>query len=762
MEVGSSRGAISGRVADHTGAPLAEVTVSLTPLDHQSPTASTLTSSSGEYKFEGVSSGPYRVVFTHLGFAEHSRPRVDVSAGAGLRIDVTLQVALTTEVTVSGRGTFRNLAELEDPATNLVGLASSASEGAVTARQLERRPIQRAGEIVESVPGMGVTQHSGEGKANQYYLRGFNLDHGTDFSTMVAGVPLNLPTHAHGHGYTDANFLIPELVTGVQYFKGPYAADAGDFASAGGVHINYATLLDRPMTRVSIGGHGWSRVFAAASPRALGGHLLAAAETARNDGPWDRPDEYRRVNSVLRYSRGDSRNNLAITALTYTASWNATDQIPRRAIETRLLPRFGTIDDTGGGRTARYTLAAERQWSTASTRTRVSAFAVRYSLDLYSNFTYFLDDPVNGDQLHQVDRRFVTGARVAHDRIAMWKGRPVETRLGLQIRRDDIGRVGLYRTRARLLLSTVREDSVGLPSGGVWTDVNVRWTSWLRSVAGIRVDGSRYNVEADRAVNSGRDAAAIVSPKASLVFGPWRGTELYANGGFGFHSNDARGATIAVDPADGSPAERVTPLARTRGTEIGLRTVALRGVQSTVALWRLALDSELVFAGDAGTTAASRPSRRQGIEWSNFAQLRRWLTLDADLAWSQARFTDGRPEGAHVPGSVERVASLGMSVDRGERMFGSLRWRHFGSRPLIEDNSVRSHATSLLSAQAGHRLSKRLSLIVDVFNLLDARHSDVDYFYTSRLPGEPAGGVDDVHSHPVTPRTARVTLAVTF
>ena len=250
---------------------------------------------SGEYKFDAVRPGLYRVVFTHLGFAEHSRPRVDVSAGAGLRIDVTLQVALTTEVTVSGRGTFRNLAELEDPATNLVGLASSASEGAVTARQLERRPIQRAGEIVETVPGMGVTQHSGEGKANQYYLRGFNLDHGTDFSTMVAGVPLNLPTHAHGHGYTDANFLIPELVTGVQYFKGPYAADAGDFSSAGGVHINYATVLDRPMTRVSIGGHGWSRVFAAASPRALGGYLLAAAETARNDGPWDRPDEYRRV-----------------------------------------------------------------------------------------------------------------------------------------------------------------------------------------------------------------------------------------------------------------------------------------------------------------------------------------------------------------------------------------------------------------------------------------------------------------------------------
>jgi hypothetical protein len=751
-------GSLAGRVFDHTGAPLPGVAVTL-----RGPAGpATFTTRNGEYRFDGLMPGRHRVVFSLPGFADHSRQDIEVVAGQTSRVDASLQVALQAEVTVTGRTTFRNLAELEQPESNLVGFAASASEGAVTGRQLETRPIQRAAEIVESVPGLSVTQHSGEGKANQYYLRGFNLDHGTDFSTIVAGVPVNLPTHAHGHGYTDANFLIPELVTGVQYFKGPYSADAGDFSSAGGVNVNYASLLDAPMVRASVGGQGWSRLFAAASPRVGEGHLLAAAEVAHSDGPWQRPDDYQRLNAVMRYTRGDSLNNLAVTALAYRADWNATDQAPLRAVASGALPRFGGIDPTTGGDTARYSVSGEWQLSGTAARTRLSAFAVGYELDLFSNFTYFLDDPVNGDQFEQADRRIVSGLRASHERIARWAGRPVEYRAGLQLRRDDIGRIGLYRTRARERLSTVREDDVVQTSAGVWADADVRWTPWLRSISGLRADTHWFRVNADHPANSGRDSAALVSPKASLVLGPWRGTELYVNGGFGFHSNDSRGATITIDPATGDLADRVTPLARTRGAEVGMRTVLVPGVQSTFAVWRLGLDSELVFAGDAGTTSATRRSARHGIEWSTFARLGKRLTVDADVAWSQARFTDGDPAGDRVPGAVERVASVGLSGDASRNVFGSLRWRYFGSRPLVEDNSVRSRPTSLVNAQAGYRLSSRLSLTVDLFNVLDAKHSDVDYFYRSRLPGEPADGVDDLHTHPALPRTVRTTLSLTF
>ncbi len=734
-------GVIGGRVTDHTGAPLPGVVITL------SGTVQTLSSESGEYRFENLEPKRYRLEFALLGFARHSRGEVAVVAGSRTQVDASLHLAMQTEVTVTGRTTFRNLAELPHPESNLVGLAASASEGAVTSRQLDARPIQRSGEIVEAVPGLSVTQHSGEGKGNQYYLRGFNLDHGTDFSTTLAGVPLNLPTHAHGHGYTDANLLIPELVTGVQYFKGPYFAEAGDFSSAGGVSINYASVLERPMMRLSAGGQGWARVLAAASPRVGSGRLMVAVETAHNDGPWLRRDDYRRQNAVLRYTNGDSLSNLAVTALAYRARWNGTDQAPRRAIESGLLPRFGGVDNTTGGETSRYSGSAEWQRGSATVRNRLAGYAIAYELDLYSNFTYFLDDPVNGDQFHQADGRVTSGVRASHDRLVYWGARPVQYRAGSQLRRDDIGLIGLYRTRARERVSTAREDAVAQTSVGLWADADVRWTQWLRTITGVRVDGYRFRVTPDIVGDSRTNNAGLASPKASFVFGPWRATELYVNGGFGFHSNDARGGT---------------PLVRTRGAEVGARTVLVPGVQSTLAVWGLGLDSELVFVGDAGTTSASRPSARRGLEWSTFARVGQSLTLDADVSWSRARFTDADPVGNRVPGAVERVASLGVSVDANRALFASARWRYFGSRPLVEDDTIRSRGTSLLNAQAGWHVSSRASVIIDAFNLLDARHSDVDYFYASRLRGEPEAGIDDLHTHPALPRTARVSLALSF
>jgi len=723
---------LTGQVLDSTNATLPGVTV-------EAKDARTITSGDGTYTLD-LAPGTYDVSFSLLNFATTVRRGVVVAADQPARADVTLYLATSASVVVTAKQTFRNLADLDEPVNDLLGIAGAATEGVVTAKEIARRPFQRAGDVLETVPGVIVSQHSGEGKANQYYLRGFNLDHGTDIAVMVAGVPVNMPTHAHGQGYADANFLNPELIGGVQYKKGPYSADEADFASAGAVNVNYVNLLERPIALVQGGTAGFARALYASSARVGPGFVLFALEGGRNDGPWVRPDDFRKLNAVLRYTAGTQRGGWSVTAMGYDAQWNATDQIPLRALGT--ITRFGLIDPSNDGETSRYSLAAEWQRNSGSTLSRANAYAIRYRLNLFSNFTYFLDDPVNGDQFEQADDRYVAGLHTSHRWLSRIGGVPMESAVGVQARHDDIRNVGLYRTRERVRLSTTRRDRVRETSGGVYAQTSLQWSRWLRTTGGLRFDRYAFDVNDTR-------GASIVSPKLSMIFGPWRNTELYANAGGGFHSNDARGVL------DGA-----TPLVRTRGAELGIRSTPIPRVHLTAALWGLHMDSELLFVGDAGTTEASRPSGRKGFELSTYWNLNRRVAIDADYAYSHARFRDHDPAGRRIPGAVEGVASAGLNfIDLG-RLSGELRYRWFGPRPLIEDDSVRSDSSSLLSARVGWRLAPHLHLDVDVFNLLDAEVSDVDYFYTSRLPGEPAEGTDDLHFHPVEKRAIRI--GVTF
>jgi TonB dependent receptor/Carboxypeptidase regulatory-like domain/TonB-dependent Receptor Plug Domain len=752
---------LSGVVTDASGLPLPGVSVQAISADRRS-TAVIVTSDGGQYQFTQLPAGRYIVMWSLTNFADVRRTNVLVSHTAPAVVNVTLQLSLNASVVVTARDSFRNLAELSRPSENLVGVASAASEGAVTGRQIASRPIMRPAEVLEAVPGVISSQHSGEGKANQYYLRGFNLDHGTDFSTTVAGVPVNLPTHAHGQGYSDLNFLIPELVTGVQFRKGPYYAQSGDFSAAGAANISYASVLGQPTVSASMGQHGWGRVFAAASPRVAGGHLLAALEVNRNDGPWQRPDDYHKVNGVLRYSRGTSLNAWSLTALSYDARWNATDQIPQRAVDDGRLDRFGLIDESAGGLTARHSLVAELLRTGDRSMTRATAYVSRYRLNLFSNFTYALDDPINGDQFEQADRRWTTGGSVSHTRRLRLGGILGEYTMGVQARRDDIPLVGLYRTARRARLSTTREDDVTQSAAAVFGEGDLRLSPWLRTSAGLRVDRSAARVASDDDANSGRSRDTIVSPKLGAILGPWKATEIYLNAGRGFHSNDARGTTITRDPATGQPADGVTPLVRANGAEIGVRSVIIPRLQTTVAVWRLDLASELVFVGDAGTTDVSRPSTRRGVEWSSYLRLSDSVSVDADLAWSRGRFSDADSAGAFIPGAAEWVGAMGLTADRPTGVFGSLRLRYFGPRALVEDNTSRSKSTSLVNAQVGYHLSPQVHVVMDVFNLLNSRASDIDYRYRSRLPGEPEEGVEGLHTHPALPRSMRILVRMRF
>jgi TonB dependent receptor/Carboxypeptidase regulatory-like domain/TonB-dependent Receptor Plug Domain len=753
-----AQGGVTGRVVDQTGAVLPGVAIDLVVNDM---VLMTTTDAAGQFRFENVPAGDAELTFRMLNFSVVRRV-VEVTRESLVTSDVALALSLNADVIVTAPGTFRNLVEVEKPTESLVGVAMAASQGAVTAAQLEVRPISRPGEVLETVPGMIVSQHSGEGKANQYYLRGFNLDHGTDFSTTVAGVPVNTPTGAHAHGYADVSFLIPELVSGVQFKKGPYFADEGDFSAAGAANINYMNQLERPTLYASGGSHGGGRLFGAASPRVAGGYLLAALELHTNDGPWVLPDDYEKVNGVLRFSRGDNRNGFSVTGMGYWADWNSTDQVAERAITSGLTSRFGYIDPSDGGQANRQSVAADYQRSRGPSSLRASGFVLRNSLNLFSNFTYFLEDPERGDQFEQAERRTTVGGRVTYRRLGRFFERHTESVLGVQVRRDWLDPVGLYHTQARQRFSTTRQDRVGQTMTGAHAETEVEWTRTVRTTLGLRADAYQFSVTSSNALNSGDGSDAMVSPKFGAVFGPWAGTEIYANAGLGFHSNDARGAAIQVDPASGEPVDRVTPLVRARGAEVGFRTVRMRGLHSTVTLWYLGLDSELLFVGDAGTTEPGRPSRRVGIEWTNYARLTPWLVIDGDLAWSNARFRDDDPAGNLIPGAIERVISAGVTVEARQPLFGSIRVRHFGPRPLIEDGSVTSGGTTLWNAEAGYRLSSRARLVLEIFNIFDAEASDIDYFYASRLRGEPDEGVDDVHMHPALPRSAWFGVKVAF
>ena len=533
-------------------------------------------------------------------------------------------------IVVTAKTAFRNLSDVEAP-DGLIGVADAASVGVVTAKQIAERPLQRPADALESVPGVVVSQHSGEGKANQYYLRGFNLDHGTDLAQTVAGAPVNMPPNAHGQGYSDDNFVMPELIGAVQYRKGPYYADAGDFASAGAININYVSALEQPLVSITGGRFGYRRLFTAGS-HALGrGELLGAFEIAHDNGPWLRPDAYRKLNGLLRYTSGHDSDAYSVTLSAYDGRWSSTDQIPARAVREGL-SRFGEIDPSDGGTS--YRVSAVADWQRGGpTLTKATGYVIAYGLDLFSDFTYFLDDPVHGDQFEQQDRRIVAGGRATHQWNASLFGRTVENLAGVEMRHDHIGALGLYHTAARKRLDTLRSDRVDETSGGVFAQTTIQWSEKLRTVTGIRGDAYRFDVD------SGSSTASLASPKLSVILGPWHGTELYASAGLGFHSNDARGQT--------------DPLVRTRGAELGVRTLAIPRLQSTLALWDLDIASELVFAGDAGTTEASNPSRRTGIESSNVYRLTRHLGLDADLAYSRARFRNGE----RIPGAVEGVVS---------------------------------------------------------------------------------------------------------
>jgi len=676
--------------------------------------------------------------------------------------------------------------------SNLVGTATAASEGTIDQLEIANQPILRPGEILEDIPGLIISQHSGEGKANQYYLRGFQLDHGTDLAGTVDDIPVNMPSHAHGQGYSDINWLMPELVSEVTYKKGPYYADEGDFSTAGSYDLYYRNTID-PTLSLGFGDYGYDRLFVANSPKLGAGNLLYALELYHDNGTLARPDEYKKVNGVLRWSHVTDNSQFTVTAQGYRGDFDSTDQIPQRLVDEGVIPRDGYYDPTDGGRTYRYTLSTSWEHEDAHGVTRFSAYGESYGLDLFSDFTYQLDgatdyynetaNPYTCDVLYstcaptaqhvstytsycpqnvtptggattpgsvtpnaysydcsgqreQEDKRFVSGVTLTRSLV----GSKADTTFGLGMRNDNIYVLGLYLTSAqyRYVNGTLSNDRV--VERDVFSYVNTEYTVGrkLRLNGGLREDAYDMNVDDFQPANSGLRTDAMINPKFTAAYAFSPNQEFYIDFGDSFHSNDARGTTQTLDPQThatisptGQPVVQYSPLVRAWGEEFGYR-YSVPKLTSTISFWKLNIASELVFDGDNGVTQPSGPTVRKGIEFTNYYRPIAGLTLDADVATATARFvTNPDNQGTYVPESLNVVTAAGATYEKTSLAY-TLRYEYFGPRTLDQSGTAISSPTGIVNAQISFKSphhAERLNL--DVLNLLNAQSDDVEYYYGS-------------------------------
>lgn len=635
-----------------------------------------------------------------------------------------------------------------------IGSALSGSEGTVGFADFENLPISRTGELVENVPGVIATQHSGTGKANQYFLRGFNLDHGTDFAGFVDGVPINMPTHGHGQGYLDFNFIIPETIERIDFRKGPYFADIGDFSAAGTIAFKtYDTI--KPFVQITLGEFGYSRATAAGSTALGSNNILIALDATRTDGPSLLDENLEKYNGLIKFSSGSADDGFSLQLNGYHARWDATDQIAERAVESGLVDRFGFFDDDLGGETTRVGAVFNGTFGGAE----VNGFATYSDLVLTSNFTYFLDDPINGDEFQQLDRRFILGGSANKHWDISGTPIPLTISVGGNLRYDMIERLGLSRSIDAIPFDTIRSDEVDEINVGLFAEAELELTQRLRAYIGLRGDYIGFDVDSDLTANSGDGGDTIFAPKFGLAWNPVNSVELYANYGETFHSNDVRGATITVDPATGDDAQAVPIFARAKGAEIGGR-IERDNFNIALVGFYLNLESELVFIGDAGATEPNDASRRLGIEANAFWKPTDWLTLDAVYAYTDAKFRGVASGQDEIPGAVSEVISGGMSIAPKKGLNVTARLRHFGSAPLIEDGSVTSDPTTLVSLGAFYEFG-RVKIGAEIFNLFNSNDADITYFYASQLASESAP-VEDRHFKPVEPRQIRVSIRFTL
>ncbi|WP_084609587.1 TonB-dependent receptor [Archangium violaceum] len=654
---------------------------------------------------------------------------------------------------------------------------TAASSSTVRDQDFLLRPHPRPADILQVVPGFYVVQHAGGGKANQYFLRGFDADHGTDVALSVDGIPVNMVSHGHGQGYADLNWVIPELIERVEVRKGPYFAQDGDFATAGAV--NLVTRRDFETSQLTLSGGSfdtWRGLFVAA-PKGEGWNSVVAGQVYGTNGPFLNPERLQRYSLYTQVSRQVSPNSTVALGLTsYGSGWNASGQIPLREVNAGRLDRFATLNGAEGGNSQRHSAQATWRTLTEDGEVNVMAYAVQYRLNLYSDFTFFSRDPVNGDMIEQDDRRTMLGFNASYRFRRQWGGIGFDTTLGTQLRSDTIEN-GLSYDKERERLESVVDASIREGSLGLYAQEDITFTPWLRAVLGLRADSFGFDVD-DRledlatpdTKSSGVAQATRVSPKASLVLTPLPGTDVYVNYGHGFHSNDARGVVREPEP--------VTPLTLARGYELGARTRLFERLDLAGSVFRLDLDSELVWVGDEGSTEARGATRREGLEAEARLKLLPWLFADADLTLTRATYVQNAGNGDAVALAPTLILSGGVSARHPAGLYGRLGVLHLGDRPATEDRFLTAEGFTRVDATLGFRGSF-YEVNLSVQNLLNTAWREAQFANVSRLPSEtgpescpvgtrPSGdadafeGCEDLHFTPGAPFNAQASVSFFF
>jgi hypothetical protein len=675
---------------------------------------------------------------------------------------------------------------------DLTGSADTASQGSVTQEEIDLRPVYRAGQLLETMPGLVVTIHSGEGKANQYLLRGENLDHGIDLANFLDDMPINRPTNAHGQGYSDLNFVIPEIIGGLDYTKGPYYAAIGDFGAVGSEHMKLVDELPNQIS-ASAGTLGEQELFAGGTAHVDGGGTLwGAIDLDHLDGPWNPSNDFRKVAAAAHYSQGAASDGYSVTGMYYQGNGKLSTDQPLRAIQEGVIGRFGVLDPSDGSRSQRWSLDGHYAIAGDGWTFKSNAYYLHSTMTLFNDFTHFLNDPVNGDQEQQDETRDTFGGRAALTVDTPLFGLDSDMVVGVQDRYDN-EYIDRRHTRDRVVLAYCNDgdgdysqgdyvctaDKVQLDDVAPYLENTTHWLPWVRTTIGVRED---YSTAAARSLVSDATGGSaqewLTQPKGSIAFGPWHESEFYISAGKGFHSDDVRGVLGAV-PLEGTQLSigRVPLMAKTWGEEIGVRTAPMPDLHIQFAAFRQDFSSELIYDQDAGLDQATAPSRRQGIELSAQYNPASWIELSGDFASTRAHYFKNADtlanfyqisSGTTIANAPNYIASFGLLIDHLGPWFGGLEERILGPYPLTNGPAKPDAAGyKETNIDIGYRLTRSLTLKAAVYNLLNSKAWAAEYYYATDINAQEVakygnGGVSDYQVHPLEPISARLTAAVLF
>lgn len=721
-------GTLNGQLLEKkTGLELYGAYVRLEPIG-----LSTTSNELGFFLFQNLPAGEYTITVNYLGFEQKTITSVQVrdSETTTLRIELSPAPIQLSDVEVS--------TPAGQPFQHFSGL------------DILLRPVNSTQDVLRVVPGLFIAQHAGGGKAEQIFLRGFDIDHGTDIQLTVDGMPVNMVSHAHGQGYADLHFIIPELIERVDFNKGPYQADAGNFATAGSVHFKTRDAIDQNSLKLEAGQFNTARVVGAFNllgkqAELRNRHAYLASETFYSDGYFDEPQGFRRINLLGKFTALlDDEQRVSISTSAFQSTWDASGQVPERAIQSGQITRFGAIDPTEGGKTSRYNINFEHLKSLKNNAiVRNHLYYSRYAFELYSNFTFFLNDPVNGDQIRQKEERGIFGYNGTYMQTGQLLNRPIQTEAGIFFRNDQVEGNELSRVKQRdytttqLALGNVSETNTGAFLAATW-----HLSKRFSVNAGLRTDLFlfAYDDQLDSLYQRNPVNSAITSPKLKLQYDISPDFRIYLAAGTGFHSNDTR----VVTQRNG-----LQTLPRANGADLGAIFKPAARWMVHAAAWYLALEQEFVYVGDEAVIEAGGRTERYGFDLSARVQLHRSLFFDTDLTYSHARAVDEPEGGNFIPLAPAFTATGGLSWDQNNGFFGSLRFRHLADRAANEDNSLIAEGYFLTDALMGWR-NQRLEFQVSVQNLFNQAWKEAQFETESRLPNEPES-VTEIHYTPGSP-----------